>query len=115
MSTLLAIDGLRVVHDTREVLRELSLEVARGEIVALMGPSGGGKSTALRAVAALQWVDGGRITVEVNGKIAVQWNDDGATFGPVLKSGLIGLRQMAQASECSYTHFKVWAANGEKP
>lgn len=64
MSTLLTIDRVHVRYDTREVLRGLSLEVARGEIVALMGPSGVGKSTALRVVAALQPFDGGRIVVD---------------------------------------------------
>ncbi len=57
MSALLVIDRLRVRYDSRDVLRALSLEVARGEIVALMGPSGAGKTTALRAVAALQAFD----------------------------------------------------------
>ena len=64
MTALLTIDRLRVRYDGREVLRGLSLEVARGEIVALMGPSGVGKSTALRAVAALQPFDDGQIGVD---------------------------------------------------
>ena len=64
MSALLVIDRLSVRYDSRDVLRALSLEVARGEIVALMGPSGVGKSTALRAVAALQPFDEGRIVVD---------------------------------------------------
>ncbi len=64
MSTLLTIERVHVRYDTREVLRGLSLEVARGEIVALMGPSGVGKSTALRVVAALQPFAGGRIVVD---------------------------------------------------
>jgi ABC-type polar amino acid transport system ATPase subunit len=64
VSALLVIDRLRVRYDTRDVLRALSLEVARGEIVALMGPSGVGKTTALRAVAALQSFDDGRIVVD---------------------------------------------------
>ena len=64
MSALLVIDRLSVRYDSRDVLRALSLEVARGEIVALMGPSGVGKSTALRAVAALQPFDKGRIVVD---------------------------------------------------
>jgi ABC-type polar amino acid transport system ATPase subunit len=64
VSALLVIDRLRVRYDTRDVLRALSLEVARGEIVALMGPSGVGKTTALRAVAALQPFDEGRIDVD---------------------------------------------------
>lgn len=61
---LLVIARVRVRYDSREVLRSLSLEVARGEIVALMGPSGVGKTTALRAVAALQPFDEGRIVVD---------------------------------------------------
>jgi len=64
MSVLLTIDRMHVRYEAREVLRGLSLEVARGEIVALMGPSGVGKSTALRAVAALQPFDEGRIVVD---------------------------------------------------
>ena len=64
MTALLTIDRLRVRYDGREVLRGLSLEVARGAIVALMGPSGVGKSTALRAVAALQPFDDGQIGVD---------------------------------------------------
>ena len=64
MSALLIIDRLRVRFETRDVLRALSLEVARGELVALMGPSGAGKTTALRAVAALQPFDEGQIVVD---------------------------------------------------
>ncbi len=64
MTALLVIDRLSVRYDSRDVLRALSLEVARGEIVALMGPSGAGKSTALRAVAALQAFDDGQIVVD---------------------------------------------------
>ena len=51
---------------------------------------------------------GGKIQVEANGKISVAWQDDGKAFGPVLKDGLIGLRQMSHTKQCSYTHFKVW-------
>ncbi len=64
MSALLVIDRLSVRYDARHVLRALSLEVRGGEIVALMGPSGVGKSTALRAVAALQPFDDGGIVVD---------------------------------------------------
>jgi len=64
MSTLLTIDRLGVRFGARDVLRGLSLEVSRGEIVALMGPSGVGKSTALRAVAALQPFDEGQIVID---------------------------------------------------
>jgi ABC-type polar amino acid transport system ATPase subunit len=64
LSTLLTIDGLDVRHDSRELVRGFSLAVARGEIVALMGPSGVGKTTVLRVVAALQAFDAGQVIVD---------------------------------------------------
>ena len=64
MTALLQISDLGVRFGARDVLRALSLEVKRGEIVALMGPSGVGKTTALRAVAALQPFSSGRIEVD---------------------------------------------------
>ena len=47
------------------VLRRVSLEVRRGEVVCIIGPSGSGKTTFLRCVNHLERIDGGRI--EVNG------------------------------------------------
>ncbi len=49
---------------TLDVLRGVTLEVRRGELVALMGLSGGGKTTFFRAVAGLERFDGGRIEVD---------------------------------------------------
>jgi ABC-2 type transport system ATP-binding protein len=45
------------------VLDGLSLEVAPGAVTGLVGPSGGGKSTLMRAIVGVQVVAGGRITV----------------------------------------------------
>ena len=64
MTALLQIAALGVRRGDRDVLRGLTLAVQRGEIVALMGASGVGKTTALRAVAALQSFDAGRIEVD---------------------------------------------------
>ena len=61
MSGDLRIAGLRVNRGSREILRGVELQVAPGEICALMGASGSGKSTVLRSVAALQPFDGGSI------------------------------------------------------
>ena len=64
MTALLSVDRLHLGYDGRDVLRGLTVEVRRGEVVALMGRSGAGKTSALRAVAALVRFDGGRIVVD---------------------------------------------------
>ncbi|MGZ5402887.1 MAG: amino acid ABC transporter ATP-binding protein [Aeromicrobium sp.] len=50
-----------------EVLRGISLDVQRGEVVCVIGPSGSGKTTFLRCVNHLERIDGGRIMV--NGEL----------------------------------------------
>ena len=62
--TALTIRGLQVMRGSHRVLRGLDLDVEAGEIVALMGLSGAGKTTVLRAVAALQPFSAGSITIE---------------------------------------------------
>ena len=62
--TLLRVEGLRLKRGSVEVLRDVSFAAERGEIVALMGLSGGGKTTVLRAIAALEPFDGGTIDVD---------------------------------------------------
>ncbi len=64
MSELLAVDGLRVAYGGRDVLRGTGFTVASGEVCALMGLSGAGKSSALRVVAALQPFEAGSIAVD---------------------------------------------------
>lgn len=59
----LNVADLRVVRGAREILKDIDLAVQPGEICALMGASGAGKSTVLRSVAALQAFDGGAIDV----------------------------------------------------
>ena len=77
-SPLVRINGLTKTFgegDTRvDAVRDLDLELARGEIVLVMGPSGSGKTTflsmlggLLRVSAGEIWIDGTDIAVDVGG------------------------------------------------
>ena len=55
--------GLRVRRGGRDVLPGIDLDVPSGQVVGLLGPSGGGKSTLLRAIVGVQKIAGGQITV----------------------------------------------------
>ena len=47
-----------------EVLKGVSLDIMKGEVICIIGPSGSGKSTLIRCVNALNTIDSGSITVE---------------------------------------------------
>ena len=59
--TLLRARGLSVGKPGAEILREVDMSVARGEIVTLVGPNGSGKSTLLRSLIGLIEPDGGSV------------------------------------------------------
>jgi len=59
----IVVDELRVTRGAREVLPGISLSVPRGQVVGLLGPSGGGKTTLLRSIVGVQVVAGGTVTV----------------------------------------------------
>ena len=50
---VLELDGLRVAYDRAPVVRDLTLTVGSGEVVALLGANGAGKTTTLRAISGL--------------------------------------------------------------
>jgi lipopolysaccharide export system ATP-binding protein len=61
--------GLRVAHlrksyRRRPVIRDVSLELARGEVVALLGPNGSGKTTCFYNIAGLIMPDSGQVTID---------------------------------------------------
>jgi len=63
MSAVLEVTGLRLRRGLRDVLADVTFDVEAGAVVALMGLSGSGKTTVLRAVAGLEPFDAGEIRV----------------------------------------------------
>ena len=60
---LVRFHGVRKSYGTMEVLKGIDLQVRRGEVVALIGRSGSGKSTALRCVNGLEGINAGELEV----------------------------------------------------
>jgi ABC-type polar amino acid transport system ATPase subunit len=61
---VLTVNGLRLTRGPREILRGVTFSAHRGELVALMGLSGGGKTTVLRCITALEQFDRGTIALD---------------------------------------------------
>jgi polar amino acid transport system ATP-binding protein len=57
-------EGLHKSFGRLEVLRGIDLEVARQEVVCIIGPSGSGKSTLLRCINHLEKINAGRLSVD---------------------------------------------------
>jgi ABC-2 type transport system ATP-binding protein len=63
LAPAIVVQGLRVQRSNVAVLHDLSFEVPAGQVVGLLGPSGGGKTTLMRAIVGVQVVEGGTVTV----------------------------------------------------
>ena len=61
---LICIRGLKKSFGKVDVLKNICLDVNRGQVVALIGPSGSGKSTLLRCINLLTVPDGGEVRVD---------------------------------------------------
>lgn len=62
--TMLSLQGVRKRFGDLEVLKGVDLDVAKGEVVCILGPSGSGKSTLLRCVNLLEPPEAGEIFLE---------------------------------------------------
>jgi lipopolysaccharide export system ATP-binding protein len=60
----LAIRSLRKSYKRRPVIRDVSMDLARGEVVALLGPNGSGKTTCFYAIAGLVTPEGGQVLID---------------------------------------------------
>ena len=60
----LRVEKLRKSYRRRPVIRDVSLDLNRGEVVALLGPNGSGKTTSFYCIAGLITPDGGAVTID---------------------------------------------------
>lgn len=64
---MLAVNGLGFRHKGREILKDISFSVNRGEIVSVIGPNGAGKSTLLRCIL--------RMVIATEGSVVIDGED----------------------------------------
>ena len=70
MTYAIQVNGLRKSYHSHTVLQGIHLAVMKGEIFALLGVNGAGKTTALECIAGLRQYDEGQIVID--GKIGIQ-------------------------------------------
>ena len=81
MSNALSVSDLICRYNGQAVLSDLSLNVEKGEIVCLLGASGCGKTTLLKAIAGLLPLDGGKMSI--NGRTII---DEKCNVPPELRN-----------------------------
>ena len=62
--TGLRVSGLRKSYRNRPVIRDVAMKLDRGEVVALLGPNGSGKTTCFYCVAGLVAPDSGQVIID---------------------------------------------------
>ena len=74
---MISIQGVNKHFGALHVLKDINLDVDRGQVVVVLGPSGSGKSTLCRTINRLETIDSGTIAI------------DGATLPSDLTPGLL--------------------------
>jgi len=64
METVLSVNHLEKAFKDKQVLKSISFEVRKGEIMAILGPNGAGKSTTIRNIMGIMYPDSGEINFE---------------------------------------------------
>ncbi|MFA8384910.1 MAG: LPS export ABC transporter ATP-binding protein [Pelagibaca sp.] len=82
----LLVRHLRKSYKKRVVIRDVSLEVHRGEVVALLGPNGSGKTTSFYAIAGLVNPEGGQVLID----------GQDATYLPMYRRARMGIGYLPQ-------------------
>jgi len=82
----LIVRHLRKSYKKRVVIRDVSLDVQRGEVVALLGPNGSGKTTSFYAIAGLVNPEGGQVLID----------GEDVTYLPMYRRARMGIGYLPQ-------------------
>lgn len=91
---MLIIDSLSVAYHDKIVLRDISISVSPGEILALIGPNGAGKSTLIRAVTGVVAVRSGQVSVD---------GEDLANLSPAQRAKILSVVPQARQLGGAFT------------
>src|SRR3989338_1912563 len=64
MKTIIRLEKLSKEYGENKVLKDINLEVERGEIISVIGPSGAGKTTLLRCISMLDSLNEGKLIID---------------------------------------------------
>ena len=68
---MIRLEGITKSFGSLQVLRGIDLEIKKGEVVSIVGPSGAGKTTLLQIMGTLDMPDSGSVTID--GTLAVSY------------------------------------------
>ena len=95
---MITADNIRMSFGDLAVLKDVSIAVPEGGVTALIGPSGGGKSTLLRCVNALEIPQSGRVQID----------DAVLNFSPKVKPDRHGILRLRRKSGMVFQNFQLF-------
>jgi polar amino acid transport system ATP-binding protein len=121
---VLTIDHVCKTFGTHTVLRDVCLQIDRGCVLGLAGPSGEGKSTLLRCIQGLETVDSGSITCA--GRVGFMFQDfqlfphmsvlENVLYAPLLRAkGKIAQKTCMEKGEELLKHLDMWGLRNRYP
>lgn len=93
--SIVEVRGLCKAFGDNQVLKNLDFQIEKGEVVTLIGPSGGGKTTLLRSLNWLNVPDSGRVTI------------DGVTI-EAGKENKQQIRELREKTSMVFQHYNLW-------
>ena len=108
---MLRVAGLSLAYDeTAPVLEDASLAIDAGSFVSLVGPSGSGKSSLLRAIMGLQRPSAGRIETELAPReIGILFQDDALLpWRTAAENVALGLRLRGESRARAVAEAEIW-------